>query len=117
MMQKVFPIRSANAPAPAYDGTVLADTLGRGLRDLRISVTDRCNFRCVYCMPRDIFGSDYPFLARSELLSFEEIARLLLLETRPARKEGFLVLCGHQPARCLGCTKERGLMRFFGSGR
>jgi cyclic pyranopterin phosphate synthase len=53
-----------------------ADTLGRRLHDLRISVTDRCNFRCVYCMPRDVFGPDYPFLARSELLSFEEIARL-----------------------------------------
>jgi cyclic pyranopterin phosphate synthase len=53
-----------------------ADTLGRRLHDLRISVTDRCNFRCVYCMPRDVFGPDYPFLARSELLSFEEITRL-----------------------------------------
>jgi cyclic pyranopterin phosphate synthase len=52
------------------------DTLGRHLRDLRISVTDRCNFRCIYCMPRDAFGPDYPFLARSELLSFEEITRL-----------------------------------------
>jgi cyclic pyranopterin phosphate synthase len=46
------------------------------LRDLRISVTDRCNFRCIYCMPRDVFGPDYAFLPRSELLSFEEIARL-----------------------------------------
>jgi GTP 3',8-cyclase len=53
------------------------DTLGRPMRDLRISVTDRCNFRCVYCMPKDVFGPDYPFLARSELLSFEEIARLV----------------------------------------
>ena len=52
------------------------DTLGRSLRDLRISVTDRCNFRCIYCMPRDVFGPDYAFLAKSELLSFEEIARL-----------------------------------------
>jgi len=50
--------------------------LGRHLRDLRISVTDRCNFRCIYCMPRDVFGPEYPFLAKSELLSFEEIARL-----------------------------------------
>ena len=53
-----------------------ADALGRPLRDLRISVTDRCNFRCTYCMPRDVFGPEYPFLAKSELLSFEEIARL-----------------------------------------
>jgi len=54
----------------------LADTRGRALRDLRVSVTDRCNFRCVYCMPKDAFGRDYPFLAHSELLTFEEIARL-----------------------------------------
>ncbi|MGB5082906.1 MAG: GTP 3',8-cyclase MoaA [Burkholderiales bacterium] len=53
-----------------------ADTLGRLLRDLRVSVTDRCNFRCIYCMPREVFGPDYAFLPRSELLSFEEIARL-----------------------------------------
>jgi cyclic pyranopterin phosphate synthase len=54
----------------------LPDALGRPLRDLRISVTDRCNFRCVYCMPREIFGRDYQFLPRSELLTFEEIERL-----------------------------------------
>jgi cyclic pyranopterin phosphate synthase len=53
-----------------------ADTLGRPLRDLRISVTDRCNFRCVYCMPKEIFGRDYPFLERKEILTFEEIGRL-----------------------------------------
>jgi cyclic pyranopterin phosphate synthase len=52
------------------------DTLARPLRDLRISVTDRCNFRCVYCMPKEVFGQDYAFLERKELLSFEEIARL-----------------------------------------
>ncbi|MCJ7512967.1 MAG: GTP 3',8-cyclase MoaA, partial [Anaerolineales bacterium] len=52
------------------------DSLSRPLRDLRISVTDRCNFRCVYCMPREIFGRDYQFLDRSELLTFEEITRL-----------------------------------------
>ncbi len=76
MMQKVFPIRSATAPAPAYDGTVLADTLGRGLRDLRISVTDRCNFRCVYCMPREVFDHEFKFVAHEEVLTFEEIARM-----------------------------------------
>src|SRR3989304_78096 len=54
----------------------LADTLNRPLRDLRISVTDRCNFRCVYCMPKETFGSDYQFLDRSLILSFEEINRL-----------------------------------------
>ncbi len=54
----------------------LLDTFGRPLRDLRISVTDRCNFRCVYCMPKEVFGRDYPFLPRAELLTFEEIERL-----------------------------------------
>jgi cyclic pyranopterin phosphate synthase len=52
------------------------DTLGRPLHDLRISVTDRCNFRCVYCMPKEVFGSAYRFMDRKELLSFEEIARV-----------------------------------------
>src|SRR5918912_2521611 len=52
------------------------DALGRPLRDLRISVTDRCNFRCIYCMPKEVYGRDYRFLERRELLSFEEIARL-----------------------------------------
>ena len=52
------------------------DGRGRGLRDLRISVTDRCNFRCVYCMPKEAFGHDYHFLPHTELLSFEEIVRL-----------------------------------------
>jgi cyclic pyranopterin phosphate synthase len=52
------------------------DSLGRPLRDLRVSVTDRCNFRCTYCMPREIFGRDFAFLRRDELLTFEEIARL-----------------------------------------
>jgi len=79
MRDKVIPIRSAasaRAPAARYDGAPLADTLGRGLRDLRISVTDRCNFRCVYCMPRDVFDSEHKFLPHSAILSFEEIARL-----------------------------------------
>jgi GTP 3',8-cyclase len=54
----------------------LLDRLGRPLETLRISVTDRCNFRCVYCMPKEVFGRDYTFLERRELLSFEEIARV-----------------------------------------
>lgn len=54
----------------------VSDILGRALRDLRVSVTDRCNLRCSYCMPRDVFGPDYAFLPREELLTFEEIARL-----------------------------------------
>ncbi|MEZ7910239.1 MAG: GTP 3',8-cyclase MoaA [Propionivibrio sp.] len=52
------------------------DTLARPLHDLRISVTDRCNLRCTYCMPREVFGKDFAFLPRAELLSFEEITRL-----------------------------------------
>jgi cyclic pyranopterin phosphate synthase len=58
-----------------FDMQVL-DTLQRPLRDLRISVTDRCNFRCVYCMPKEVFGRDYRFLPRRELLTFEEIGRV-----------------------------------------
>lgn len=54
----------------------LFDTFRRPLRDLRISVTDRCNFRCVYCMPREVFGSDFQFLSRADLLTFEEVSRL-----------------------------------------
>ncbi|HEX3247364.1 MAG TPA: radical SAM protein, partial [Chloroflexota bacterium] len=54
----------------------LVDRLNRPLRDLRISVTDRCNFRCVYCMPKEIFGPDFTFLPSAALLSFEEITRL-----------------------------------------
>jgi len=54
----------------------ITDTLNRPLRDLRISVTDRCNFRCVYCMPREIFGPGYAFVPRKDLLTLEEIARL-----------------------------------------
>ncbi len=55
------------------------DRFSRALRDLRISVTDRCNLRCAYCMPREVFGPDYPFLRREELLTFEEIVRLARL--------------------------------------
>jgi cyclic pyranopterin phosphate synthase len=61
------------APAPL---TVL-DTLGRPMRDLRVSVTDRCNFRCGYCMPREVYGPDHAFLPRAEVLSYEEITRVV----------------------------------------
>ncbi|MDH4062097.1 MAG: GTP 3',8-cyclase MoaA [Aquincola sp.] len=66
--------RVPDRPAPATGR--LTDRLGRPLRDLRISVTDRCNFRCSYCMPKDVFDRDYAFLPQSSLLSFEEITRL-----------------------------------------
>jgi cyclic pyranopterin phosphate synthase len=79
MPKKVIPIladRPARAPAPAFRGGESLDSLGRAMRDLRISVTDRCNFRCVYCMPREVFDAGHEFLPHSALLSFEEIARL-----------------------------------------
>ena len=61
----------------AFDGRPgLADTMGRVMRDLRISVTDRCNFRCTYCMPKEVFGRDYEFLPKDQVLSFEEIERV-----------------------------------------
>src|ERR1051326_3298677 len=73
------------------------DRLGRPLRDLRISVTDRCNFRCVYCMPKEIFGPDFVYSRRDDLLPFEEIARVAALcvqagceKIRPAGGEPLL---------------------------
>jgi GTP 3',8-cyclase len=60
----------------------ITDAFGRPLRDLRISITDRCNFRCVYCMPKEVFGRDYQFLERSALLTFEEIERLARIFVR-----------------------------------
>ncbi|WP_291519018.1 GTP 3',8-cyclase MoaA [Acidovorax sp.] len=70
----------ARVPAQAVAPTgLLTDTRGRPLRDLRISVTDRCNFRCNYCMPKEVFDKDYPYLPHSALLSFEEITRLARL--------------------------------------
>ncbi|MDR2128124.1 MAG: GTP 3',8-cyclase MoaA [Burkholderiaceae bacterium] len=73
---------AAAAPAPGHSGgsgTRLRDALGRPLRDLRISVTDRCNFRCSYCMPKDVFGNTRQYLPHSALLTFEEITRLARL--------------------------------------
>ena len=81
---KVIPLFDARngadlPPPPAgyhAPSGVLADARGRPLRDLRISVTDRCNFRCVYCMPKDVFDSSYQFLPHTDLLTFEEITRV-----------------------------------------
>ncbi len=70
---RTSPILPLQGPRSAASEPI--DRLGRPLRDLRISVTDRCNFRCGYCMPRDVFGSDHPFLPQPQLLSFEEITR------------------------------------------
>ena len=71
------------------------DTLARPIRDLRISVTDRCNFRCTYCMPKEVFGNDFAFLARSQLLSFEEIERLARLFVRAGA--GKIRITGGEP--------------------
>lgn len=70
----------------------VSDSFGRTLRDLRVSVTDRCNFRCPYCMPKEVFGSRYEFLRRSQLLSFEEIERVARL----------LSVCGVKKIRLTG---------------
>jgi cyclic pyranopterin phosphate synthase len=69
----LVPVISESTPAPVG---ILADTRGRLLRDLRISVTDRCNFRCTYCMPKSVFNKDYEFLPKNELLNFDEITRM-----------------------------------------
>src|SRR5438105_12056228 len=76
MPPKVIPLAVSRTRAPVVAGGPLADTRGRPMRDLRISVTDRCNFRCVYCMPREVFDAGHEFLPHSAILSFEEIARL-----------------------------------------
>jgi GTP 3',8-cyclase len=83
MSERVIPLYDqrtaalrASVPTHAIAPTgLLADTLGRPLRDLRISVTDRCNFRCAYCMPKEVFDKNYPYLPQADLLSFEEITR------------------------------------------
>ena len=87
MVNRVIPLvdeRSVSrvATVPTSGGSPvgrLVDTRGRPLRDLRISVTDRCNFRCTYCMPKEVFDKDYPYLAQGALLRFEEITRLARL--------------------------------------
>ena len=87
MAERVIPLvdqrvaaRAATVPERAIAPSgLLADTLGRPLRDLRISVTDRCNFRCSYCMPKEIFDKDHPYLPHSALLTFEEITRVAKL--------------------------------------
>jgi cyclic pyranopterin phosphate synthase len=75
------PIATARTPAADAGAAapLLLDTRGRALRDLRISVTDRCNFRCTYCMPKEVYGRDFQFLERSQLLSFDEIHRLVTI--------------------------------------
>ena len=73
----------------------IVDTFGRPLHDLRISVTDRCNFRCVYCMPKEVYGRGHRFMDRKELLSFEEIARVASLFVRSGVRK--LRITGGEP--------------------
>ena len=85
MAEKIIMLGDERAPPPAIPAVLeaptgsLADALGRPLHDLRISVTDRCNFRCVYCMPKEVFDKDYAYLPHTALLSFEEITRIATL--------------------------------------
>jgi len=74
--QRASALRAAVPAQPIAANGLLSDTLGRPLRDLRISVTDRCNFRCSYCMPKEVFDKDYPYLPHKDLLTFEEITRI-----------------------------------------
>jgi cyclic pyranopterin phosphate synthase len=84
MAERIIPVvdqrvrsLAASVPAQPVAATgLLGDSLGRPLRDLRISVTDRCNFRCSYCMPKEVFDKDYPYLPHASLLTFEEITRV-----------------------------------------
>ena len=76
MAEKIIMLGDARSPSPAIPQVLeaptglLGDALGRPLHDLRISVTDRCNFRCVYCMPKEVFDKDYAYLPHASLLSF-----------------------------------------------
>jgi cyclic pyranopterin phosphate synthase len=116
MSTKVIPIVArvaGKAPAaPLRDG-VLVDTRGRPMRDLRISVTDRCNFRCVYCMPREVFDAGHEFLPQSAILSFEEIARLATIFTslgvRKIRLTGGEPLVRKQLPRLVGMLSGLGV--------
>ncbi|MDE0234467.1 MAG: radical SAM protein, partial [bacterium] len=84
------------------------DRLGRTLADLRISVTDRCNFRCTYCMPKEIFNRDYKFLERTALLSFEEITRLARIFV--SLGAGKVRLTGGEPLLRAGLEKLVGML-------
>ena len=96
--------------AAGFDGRPgLTDRFGRALRDLRISVTDRCNFRCTYCMPKEIFGRDFAFLPHGAVLTFEEIERLARVFVGLGRREA----ADHRrraarPARPAGPDRDAG---------
>ena len=100
MAATVIPIvnqRSLAIPAAGamVDAQSLVDARGRRIRDLRISVTDRCNFRCTYCMPKEVFDNDYPYLPHGEVLTFEEITRVARIAVSLGVKK--LRLTGGEP--------------------
>lgn len=82
MSQPIRIVRTTSTQSQISSCSGALDRLQRPLRDLRISITDKCNFRCTYCMPREVFGPDYPFLAHQDLLSFEEITRVASICTQ-----------------------------------
>jgi len=117
MASKIIPIvgraSAARAAAPRFAGGELLDALGRPLRDLRISVTDRCNFRCVYCMPREVFHADYKYLPHAAILSFEEIARLARLFVRLGVRK--IRLTGGEPLVRKGVERLVGMLSPLGA--
>jgi cyclic pyranopterin phosphate synthase len=115
MPRTVIPVHEARgalpipAAKPAIAGAMLADARGRGLHDLRISVTDRCNFRCTYCMPKEVFDADYRFLPHAEVLSFEEIVRIA--RTFHTLGTGKIRLTGGEPLLRKGIDKLIAMLR------
>jgi cyclic pyranopterin phosphate synthase len=115
MAKTVIALRETRSlPIPertaAGAATPLADALGRSLHDLRISVTDRCNFRCTYCMPKEVFDADYAFLPHDQILTFEEITRMARifhgLGTRKIRLTGGEPLLRRGIERLIGMLRE-----------
>jgi len=106
-LRAALPIPAGAAHDPARP---LADTRSRALHDLRVSVTDRCNFRCTYCMPREVFDADYSFLPHAEILTFEEIVRLArtfrALGTEKIRLTGGEPLLRHGIDRLVAMLRE-----------
>jgi cyclic pyranopterin phosphate synthase len=96
-------VRPSELPLVEDGAAPLRDRFARPLRDLRISVTDRCNFRCRYCMPREVFGGDFAFLPRSEILTFEEIARVARVFARHGVRK--LRLTGGEPTLRAGLPR------------
>jgi cyclic pyranopterin phosphate synthase len=115
MSKPVIPLRElrGSLPIPVARAAAamgsLADPRGRALHDLRISVTDRCNFRCTYCMPRDVFDADYEFLPHAEILTFEEIVRMArIFHTHGTRK---IRLTGGEPLLRRGIDRLVAMLR------